>query len=128
MFYLATHVFSLDLSCCLTDSRYLRTVSYADGKLTKLKRLRVASGLIDAATVNTMLQGTSCLQELDMTDAFITDDVCEVITEFASHSLRVLYLPQHISFWSSSRISRMLDNCKELVTLAVDGDMVNFNV
>lgn len=119
-----TQVFSLDLSGCLTRCVFLRTLS--DGKLTNLKRLIVAHSWIDTEIMITMLQRTRCLQELDMTDvSTIKDDVCEVITKFASHSVKVFYLPGRLSFWSHTRISRMLDSCQELVTLGVDGDMVD---
>lgn len=61
-----------------------------------------------------------------MTDvSSIKDDVCEVIPEFASHSVEVLYLPGRLSFWAQPRISLMLHGCQELVTLGVDGDMVD---
>ena len=41
-----------------------------------------------------------------MTDInFVKDDVCKVITKFASHSLRVHYLPDRITFWLQSQIS-----------------------
>ena len=67
-----------------------------------------------------------CVQEFDMTDInFMRDDVCKVKTKFASHSLRVLYLPDRITFWSQSQISCMLDCCQEQVTVGVDGDMVD---
>lgn len=61
-----------------------------------------------------------------MTDInFIKDDVCKVKTKFASHSLRVLYLPGRITFWSQSQISCMLDCHQEKVTVGVDVDMVD---
>ena len=58
----------------------------------------------------------------------IRGDVCEVITKFACHSLKVFYLSDGISYWYPSRISAMLDSCQELVTLRVDGDMVNTQI
>lgn len=67
-----------------------------------------------------------CLQEFDMKDInFMKDDVCKVKTKFASHSLRVLYLSDHITFSSQSQISCMLDCCQEQVTVGVDGNMVD---
>ena len=116
----ATQVFSLDLSRC----SYLGNIS--DEKLSNLKRLSVARSWIDTEIMIEMLQRTRCLRELDMSDVCeIKDDVCEVITKFASHSLTALYLPEHLSFWSQSRISCLLDSCQELVILGVDGDMVD---
>lgn len=73
-----------------------------------------------------MLQRTHFLQELDMTDvSSIKDDICVVITEFVSQALEVLYLSERLSFWSQPQISLMLHSCQELVTLGVDGDMVD---
>lgn len=123
-FHHATQVYSLDLSHCLTRCVFLRTIS--DGKLTNLKRLTVALSWIDTEIMIILLQRTRFLQELDMSHVEdIKDDVCEIITKFASHSLKVLYLPDRICFWYPSRISAMLDSCQELVTLGVDGDMVD---
>ena len=120
----ATQVFSLDLSTILASCVYLRTIS--DGRLTHLKRLSVASSRIDTEIMTILLQRTRCLQELDMSyNSEIRDDVCEVITKFASHTLEVLYLPTHLSFWYPSRSLPMLDSCQELVTLGVDGDMID---
>ena len=120
----ATHVFSLNLS--RTRCSDVRIV-YAEGKLTTLRRLCVAESEISAATVKLILEGTSCLQELDMTYTMITDDVCEAISNFSSHSLKVLHLPYHLVYpvWSQSRILLMLDSLKKLVTLGVTGDMVS---
>ena len=122
-FNLATNVFSLDLSGCGD----VRAFHEKKGMLLQLKRLCVASSHVGTATVIQMLKQTSCLQELDMSHALISDDVCEEISKFASHTLRVLYLPSHLvyPFWSQSRILRLLENCKELTTLGVEGDMVN---
>lgn len=124
----ATQVFSLDLSHCLTRCVYLQTLS--DGKLTDLKRLSVAQSWIDTEIMTMMLQRTCCdkrcLKELNMSDvSSIKDDVCKVITEFTSHSLEVLFLPERLSFWAQPRISLMLHSCQELVTLGVDGDIVD---
>ena len=121
-FDLATHVFSLDLSGC-GDVR----ACHGKGKLLQLKRLCVASSQVGTATLIQMLKQTSCLQELDMSYALISDDVCDEISKYASHTLRVLYLPSNLvyPFWLQSRILRMLHNCKELTTLGVEGDMVN---
>ena len=59
-----------------------------------------------------------------MTDvSSIKDDICVVITEFVSQALEVLYLSERLSFWS--QISLMLHIFQELVTLGVDGDMVD---
>ena len=120
----ATQVFLLDLSLILTRCVYLRTIS--DGKLTHLKRLSVACSWIDTEIMTILLQRMRCLQELDMSDnSEIHDDVCEVITKFASHTLKVLYLPARLSFWYPSQSLPMLDSCQELVTLGVDGNMVD---
>ena len=127
-FYHATIVYSLDLSRCLSRCVFLKTLS--DGKLTNLKRLCVASSWIDTKIMVILLKRTRSLQELDMSEADnIGEGVCEVITEFASHSLKVLYLPDRISFgWYQSPISTMLDSCQELVTLGVDGDMLDAQI
>ena len=55
----------------------------------------------------------------------IDDDFCEVITKFAFHSLKVLYVPDHICFWYPSQTSCMLESRRGLLTLGVDGDMVD---
>ena len=115
-----TQVFLLELSRC----SYLGNIS--DENLSNLKRLSMARSWIDREIMIKMLQRTRCLQELDMSDVSeIKDNVCEVITKFASHSLTALYLLEHVSFWSQSQISCMLDSCQELVILGVDGDMVD---
>ena len=91
--------------------------------------MRTGNSRINTEIMTIVLQRTRCLQELDMSHVSeIRDDVCEVITKFASHSLKVFYLPDCISYWCPSRISAMLDSCQELVTLGVDGDMVDAQI
>ena len=103
---------------------FLRTLS--DGKLTNLKCLSVATSWIDTEIMIILLQRTCFLQELDMSKVSrIKDGVCEVITKFTSHSLKVLYLPDRISFWYPSQSSTMLNSCQELVTLGVDRYVVD---
>ena len=55
----------------------------------------------------------------------IRDHICEVITKFTSHSLKLFYLSECISFWYPSQSLPMLDSCQELVTLGVDGNMAD---
>ena len=120
----ATQVFSLDLLHILTCCVYLWTL--LDGKLTNPKHLSMASSWMDTEIMMILLQRTCCLQELDMLDVSrIRDHICEVITKFTSHSLKLFYLSECISFWYPSQSLPMLDSCQELVTLGVDGNMAD---
>ena len=100
-FYHATQVFLLDLSHDLMCYVYLQTLS--DGKLTSLKCPTMADSWINTEIMIILLHRMHCLQELDMSNSReVCNDVCEVITKFASYSLKVCYLPDRISFWYPS--------------------------
>ena len=120
----ATQIFSLYLLDYHMRCIYLWTIS--DGKLTNLKHLKHGLeldryGNYDYNVAENVL---SPGVERDRRHE-IKDDVCEVITKFASHALRAVYLSERISFWSQSGIPWMLNSCQELVILGVDGNMVD---
>ena len=119
----ATKVFSLNFS--FSGNVRLALAPNVAEKLNALQQLRVGSSFLNKETVIRLVRGTHCLRVLDMQYATLEDDVCEIVSQFASHSLRVLYLP--VPIWRPSRLLKLIDACKELVTLGLMGNMIDFD-
>ena len=118
----ATKVFSLNLKQCLHMEAYfsgrLSLIHAASqGKFSKLTHLVLQRTSIGDDTARKILDGTKCLEHLDLLDSGLTDNIAPSIIQSADLSLRYLRFPSQK--WREDQVESILHRCRNLKCVTI---------